>query len=101
MNLCAPWVKIRRKNVATAVLTRGFTRILLLTDSGVTLWDDCDNTIIANNMIKNGTSDGIFVWDANSPTYTSNVTVTGNTVSNKATGWGHLSQIWRGHYNYW
>jgi parallel beta-helix repeat protein len=70
------------------VLTRGFTRILLLTDSGVTLWDDCDNTIISNNMIKNGTSDGIFVWGANSPTYTRNVTVTGNTVSNKATGWG-------------
>jgi hypothetical protein len=61
---------------------------MINTDSGVTLWDDCDNTVISNNMIKDGTSDGIFVWGANSPTYTKNVTVTGNTISNKATGWG-------------
>lgn len=63
------------------------------TDVGVIVWDDSDNSIISNNAISDGTSDGIFVWGAapepaKIPTYSRTITVTGNTISNKSIGWG-------------
>lgn len=66
---------------------------MINTDCGVIVWDDSDNSIISNNVISDGSSDGIFIWGsapapAKIPIYSRTITVTGNTISNKAIGWG-------------
>jgi parallel beta-helix repeat protein len=61
------------------------------TDCGVIVWDDSDNSVISNNIIKDGTSDGIFIWGAKPADtifYSNNITIIGNTINNKAIGWG-------------